>query len=239
MSDDARGEGALAREATGRALATAGIVTVGAATAVAFAFEPSHAGTTAMLAALFVAYALFGAVAIVRLRRRGELYRVMRPAGGDLTLGAVVAATLYVAAMIGQRALAPHGSPREAWIAGIYHLLGDPTDTAYHLAAGAIFVIAALEELTFRGLVMRVLDDRLGARRAWLLSSGLYALAHLPTAFLLRAPLAGPNPLVVLAALGCGFVWGWLANRSGRVTPALFAHALFTWAIVEFPIWRP
>jgi membrane protease YdiL (CAAX protease family) len=232
-------EGQGRREGARRALALSGLVTVVSAGAVAFAFQPAHAGTAAMLIALGAVYALFSAVAIARLRRRGELYRVMRPAAGDLTLGAATACVLYVAAMAGQRAIAAHGTPREAWIASIYHLLGDPTETAYHVTSAAIFVVAALEELTFRGLVMRSLDEWLGARAAWIVSTALYALAHLPTAFLLADPVAGPNPLLVGAALGAGFVWGYIANRKGRLPPAMFAHAMFTWAVVEFPLWRP
>ena len=53
--------------------------------------------------------------------------------------------------------------------------------------------------------------------------------------------LAGAVSLLVLvaAALGGGLVWGHLYNRTGRLGPSLFAHALFSWAIVDFPLWRP
>ena len=67
----------------------------------------------------------------------------------------------------------------------------------------------------------------------------LYALAHLPTVLLLRDPFAGPNPLVVLAALGCGLVWGLIVARTGRLPVAIFSHALFTWCVaIQFPLWR-
>ena len=88
-------------------------------------------------------------------------------------------------------------------------------------------------------LVMPVLAGPFGVRKAWVGSTLLYSLAHLPTALLLRNPVAGPNPLLVGAALGCGFIWGYVANRTSRMMPAIVAHALFTWAVVEFPIWRP
>jgi membrane protease YdiL (CAAX protease family) len=44
---------------------------------------------------------------------------------------------------------------------------------------------------------------------------------------------------VVLAAFGCGMVWSLLVIRTGRLTPALLAHALFSWSIIEFPLWTP
>jgi hypothetical protein len=34
-------------------------------------------------------------------------------------------------------------------------------------------------------------------------------------------------------------VWGRVVHRTGRLAPAVFAHAFFSWAIVSFPIWRP
>ena len=48
----------------------------------------------------------------------------------------------------------------------------------------------------------------------------------------------GPNPLLVVAAFGCGIVWSFLRYRTGRLAPAVISHAIFSWAIVEFPIWH-
>jgi membrane protease YdiL (CAAX protease family) len=43
----------------------------------------------------------------------------------------------------------------------------------------------------------------------------------------------------VLAALGCGLVWGLIVARTGRLPVAIFSHALFTWCVaVQFPLWR-
>ena len=49
----------------------------------------------------------------------------------------------------------------------------------------------------------------------------------------------GLNPLLVAAGITYSLVWGRLAMRMDRLPPALFAHALFTWGVFEFPIWRP
>jgi hypothetical protein len=67
----------------------------------------------------------------------------------------------------------------------------------------------------------------------------LFALAHVPTCFLLGDPTGGYNPMLVGAALGCGIVWGYLVKRTGRLAPAIFCHAFFSWSVLEFPIWRP
>jgi hypothetical protein len=74
--------------------------------------------------------------------------------------------------------------------------------------------------------------------RAWLLTTALYAVAYGPTVMLLRDEFAGPNPIVVVAALVGGLVWGFIAMRTGRLMPMVLAHALSTWAVVEYPVWR-
>jgi uncharacterized protein len=220
------------------ALLVAGGVTLATAAAIGFAFDPDRAGHASVLVSIGTLYALLGALAIVRMRRRGDLRAALRPAGGDLTIGALVAALLYGAAMAAHLMVMPLGTPREAWLINVYLQLGDPRELDIHLVGAAVFAIAALEELVWRGLVMRVLAEPFGVQRAWLLSTVLFGIAHLPAAYMLRGG-PGLNPLLPVAALGCGFVWGYLVLRTRRLVPALFCHALFTWAVIEFPIWRP
>jgi membrane protease YdiL (CAAX protease family) len=75
------------------------------------------------------------------------------------------------------------------------------------------------------------------SRWAWLGSVGLYALAYVPTMWALAAP-GGPNPILPLAALGAGLVWGGMARRFGRLAPGIVAHALFDWCVVVmFRLW--
>jgi membrane protease YdiL (CAAX protease family) len=121
----------------------------------------------------------------------------------------------------------------------VYAALGDPASDYRHAIGGVVFLVAALEELVWRGLVMRVLTERLGWLRSWFLQAGLFGLAHVPTMFLLGSQVAGPNPLLVAAGIAYSLVWGRIAMRMDRLPPALFAHAFFTWGVFEFPIWRP
>lgn len=221
------------------AASTAIGVTIATAIVIGFAFSPQRAGTPAMLIAIGLVYAIFTAIAVVRLRRRGDLQAIFRPSAGDLTLGAALAGLLYGAGRLTEMALAPRGSPREAWVMRLYLQLGDPEASGREMVGVAVFGIAALEEIVWRGLVMRELELAFGTRTALIASTLLFGLAHVPTMFLLGDPMAGPNPLIVLAALGCGLVWGGVYWRAKRLVPAIFTHALFSWAIVEFPIWRP
>jgi len=203
---------------------------------VRWAFDPARAGQPSMLIALGSLHAIFTLAALVRLHQRGELGASFRPASGDITFGAVVAGALYGAARIVGSLIAAHGSLREVWLVRVYLQIGD-TD-ARMVVGFAVFAIAALEEIAWRGLVMRSLVDAQGPWRAVVVSSLLFAAAHAPTLFMLAMPGVGPNPLLVLAALGCGLVWGAMVVRTRRLLPAVIAHALFTWSVIEFPLWR-
>jgi len=221
-----------------RAIAAALGVTAISTLVIAFAFQAADAGSLSAFAAIGVTYLLFATVMIVGARRRGETAFLM-PKSGDFTIGALVAVVLYAAAMGFQLVVMPDGDVRQGWIIRIYALLGDPRDDLRLLFGGGVFVIGVLEELTWRGLVFTSLQRALGTPRAAALTTALFAAAHIPTLFLLGAPAAGPNPILVVAALGCGLVWMYLTVRLKRITPALFAHGLFVWSVVEFPLWRP
>lgn len=227
------------------ALAIAAGVTIASALAMRFALDPERAGQSWVLGLFGAVYTALAVVTVVVLWKRGET-RLLRPASGDISLGAASAALLYALAMLARLALAPQGTPREAWIVRVYLQLGE--SEALHLlqrpeASGpmlgvAVLLIAAAEELTWRGLVLRSLESAMGTGRAVALTTLLYVLAAAPSAALLRDPTAGLNPLVVLAALGGGLAWSALYVRRGRLLPAMCSHALFTWAIVEFPLWH-
>lgn len=182
-------------------------------------------------------YAALGVVAVMRLRARGELW-MLRPRSGDVTIGAFVGAILYGLALAAHLAITSK-APFNGWVFQIYLLMGDSLSDARVLISIALGVVGALEELAWRGLVLPILEERMGPARASVTTTLFYAAAHVPTLFLLADPAAGRNPLLVLAAFGCGLVWAYLRFRTGRLAPVILAHGLFTWAIVEFPIWRP
>lgn len=236
-SDDVPEEETVAGASSREAFVLAGGVTMASAAAVAFAF--SHPDSPLMLASMGSAYAVLGGFTLRRLMQRGELDEQLRPRAGDLSIGALVAGLLYAVAMAVHLVVTSPPSPRSAWIMQVYAVLGDPASDHRHIIGGFVFLVAAMEELVWRGLVMRVLTERLGWLRSWLLQAGLFGLAHVPTMVLLGDSVAGPNPLLVAAGIAYSLVWGRLAMRFDRLPPALFAHALFTWSVVEFPIWRP
>ncbi len=213
-------------------------VAAAAGTAVSLACAPARAGRPEILALIGGTYAVLLVGTCLWLARRGELRRQLTPSRGDITIGALLAAGTYMIATLGNAMLTARGSPREPWILRLYLQVGDPAVTAVWQVGLAVMVIAAAEEIVWRGWVQGALSAAYGERRGWLLASLLYGLAHLPTALLLADPSAGLNPLLPLAAFGGGLVWGLLAWRFGRLAPSVFAHLLLSWAVIEYPIWR-
>ena len=111
-----------------------------------------------------------------------------------------------------------------------------PVDDLVKDAHGAALVVLVLfvtvgapvvEELFFRGLLLRSLERGLGTVWAVVVSSVLFGLAH-PEGL----PL-GAQALVSISLAALAAVLAVLAVRTGRLGPSIFAHAAFNaWTVV-------
>lgn len=202
----------------------------------AVAFRDTYAGSLTFFLILSAAYAVLAGLALYRFWQEGTLLERVVLRRGDLTIGALTGMFLLLASWLGRSALAPSGTPRQAWLYRIYVQLGDPEVLQHSIAfTGALLFIPLAEELVWRGLVLDAVTARLGSRRGWIVASALYAAALLPTAYTLRDPIAGLNPLLPTAALGAGLVWNFVTARVGRVTPVIVSHMVFTYfSAVQF-----
>ncbi len=219
-----------------------GVVVLVVAIATYFGFLPARAGSPSLFLVIGLPNVLLATFAVVRAKRDGVLKEWFGVRGGDFSIGFLTAAALFAGTWAFTKAFIPVGSPRDAWLARIYLQTGDPAKLRAHVALMVIGLVgmAICEEIIWRGLVVSLLEEKVGSRRAWLYAPVLYAVAHLPAAFALADPKAGPNPLLPLAALGCGFLWSFLARKLGRLTPGIFSHGLFLWCVVMmFRMWGP
>ena len=179
---------------------------------------------------LVAAYTVLSAIALYAMWNDGTLVERLSPRWGDISLGAITAIVLLVASWGARAALAPAGSPQNAWLLHIYLQIGSPDRIQRSVELTLLVVLVpVLEELVWRGLVLDRLGDRFGQRRGWPLAALLYAVALLPSVFLLADPAAGPNPLLIVAALGCGIVWSFMASIGGRLPPVIISHVAFTY----------
>jgi len=206
------------------------LVVLGVAAANAFAFRPAIAGSYQFWAAVGLPYLVLAGLAIYVMWDQGTLADKLRPRWGDLSIGAVTAMVLLFGSWAGRALLAPISEPRHGWLLRVYLQVGDADHIQRSIGLTlAVITIPILEELVWRGLVLSELEARFGTRRAWPLAALLYALAHVPTVITLADPVAGPNPLLVLAALACGIVWSFSAVILKRLPPVIFSHMAFTY----------
>lgn len=217
-------------------------ITAAVAAAAAFACRAGSAGSWRLAAVYGGVTGVIAVAGAVRAWRDGELVEWVKPAGLDVTLGCFTGGFLLACAYAFTKYVVPPTSPRVGWLARAYLQMGDTAALHAQITAVTAFLvfISIAEELVWRGLVTTLFAELVGSRRAWIFAALLYAAAHLPTVWLLSDPKAGPNPLIVLAALGCGFVWGALTRWKGRLVPAIVSHLLFDWCVVMmFRFWGP
>lgn len=216
----------------------AGIVlAVGIASHLAFA--ESRAGSRWVFIFMAIPTVVLAAIGMARAFQDGVLKDWVAVKGGDFTRGFASAAILFGGAYGFSKYLTPPTAPQAVWLARLYDQVGDPAELRKNVGTvvAAIAIMAAAEELLWRGFVTGLLEEKVGSRRAWIYSAGLYAIAHIPTAWQLKGS-SGPNPLVVLAALACGLLWGFMARRFGRLLPSFFSHVLFDWTVLMmFRLW--
>ena len=216
-----------------------GIVAIVGATSY-LAFELPRAGTMGFWLYAGLPSVGLAIAGLARAHRDGELHAWIRPIWGDPTRGLLSAAVLVLGAVLFVHVVAPVGSPRESWMARIYLQLGSPDALRQNTTtvAAGIILIATAEEIVWRGLVTTLLAEKIGSRAAWVASAFLYAAALVPTTWALSDPVAGPNPMLPMAALALGLAWGAMTRFTGRLVPAILSHAAFDWCVIMmFRLW--
>ena len=200
------------------------------------AFQSAHAGQPSFWFILLGAYAMLAVYSLRHLHRNGTLKRRLMPRWGDLTVGALVALALLAGSWFARAQLTPAGSMEQTWLFRIYLQIGDADRLQQSvLLSGALLTLPVLEEIVWRGHVLELTEKRWGKRAGWPIAALLYAITVTPTIFLLADPIAGKNPLLVVAALGGGLVWSFMATMSGRVFPAMISHMAFSYlSAVQF-----
>jgi membrane protease YdiL (CAAX protease family) len=215
------------------------VIVVVTALAAYFGFDAVHSGSREFWLIVGVPTVILAVVGVLRARRDDELREWLRPQWGDFTRGFLAAIALVVASHAFARIVTPPGSWRRIWLVSLYAQIGGPQTLQDHafLVGVAILVLAAAEELLWRGLVTTLLAERFGSRTAWIWAAVLYAIAHLPTMWALRSLGGALNPVLPIAALAVGLVFGAMARKLQRLTPGILAHALFDWCVVMmFPL---
>lgn len=160
-------------------------------------------GMLAMLGVFFASGLIALAVAVAPLGRQALPALGFRPAGWrPIVLGTLGA--IAVSFGVTQLGVEPEGVKQAMEIAR------EPAKFA-----ASLFVMAVLaplvEEAVFRGLLYGWIAGRWGTVAAWLVSSVLFAAAHV-------------EPAHAILVLPLGLWFGWLRRHTGSLWPSLVAH---------------
>jgi membrane protease YdiL (CAAX protease family) len=204
-----------------RPLLVAGVVV---ATAIGYSMRPVNAASAHLWAPMLLAYLSLALLSVIW--KRETPLPILRPRGGDLTLGAMLGLFSVAAGILVLRVLIPPGSERGLWLFRLYAQAGDIQNSG--VATLLLLTLVALEEFVWRRWVLGELRT-LSPRSCAPLTALAYGIAHLPAYFTLGDPLSGGNPLLPLAALGGGLLWTYLTLLTNRLLPAIVAHAVFSY----------
>ena len=142
----------------------------------------------------------------VRSRLRPSMFRVV--------VGLVSGIGLYVATL-GVIAVLPFVWPE--WELSARTLYSWKAGHSTLFLASTCSMIVLAEELLWRGVVTRFLMERLGSGWGVVAGAIFYTLAHWSTF----------NPLLLLAAFGCGVFWGWLYAATDNLIVPFVSHLLW------------
>ncbi len=136
-----------------------------------------------------------------------------------IIIGLVSAAILYVVFYAGNYFSKLLFSFAESQVGGIY----SNKDQADYVIISLLllFWIGPAEEIFWRGFVQHNLNKEYGVVKGLIFSSLVYALVHIWSF----------NFILIMAALICGFFWGYMFNRYKSVVPGIISHAVWDFVI--------
>lgn len=135
-------------------------------------------------------------------------------------LGLVLQIALAVLMLPVSMLLFPEGGPPQELVDLIAQV--DSLQVAVGLALAGIILTPVTEELLYRGVLLRALEQR-GRRFALVVSSLVFSAIHVSG---LDMDRLWQSAVVVLPPLFLiGLILGWITQRSGRLGPAVFLHS--------------
>ena len=203
---------------------------------VSAAFHPLLQGSPWTWLAFGACQLPIAVAALWKMHKDEELWERLRPQWGDISVGIGSAVVLLAFAWFAGTLAAPIDSTRHEWLTRAYAQAGSSQAIEKHwvLVLVAVVLVTVLDEIAWRGHILRVFEERLGTRKAWPVAGLLYAVAFVPSIYFLRTE-AGLNPIVWIVVLPAGMVWSFLAARTQRLVPSALSHAVFLWfAVVQF-----
>lgn len=143
----------------------------------------------------------------------------------NVLLGISSALTLYGIFWLGNFLVTRLFSFTEGEIAAIY----SNSQSAPLPVIGALLVtvIGPGEEIFWRGTIQKEFGNYFGRSAGLIMGAVVYSLVH----------VWALNLILLLAALVCGWFWGWIYYREQNLVPVIISHSLWSLLIfVLFPV---
>jgi membrane protease YdiL (CAAX protease family) len=163
-------------------------------------------------------YAVLVSVVLLTLRSRA-LLRLLRPSTRNVSLGVSIGVAMTLAtypAFAAAQALFPE------LMSNVSQLYSQSRQEALVIAVTWVIVIAAAEELVWRGAWIEALTPRFGRFYAGAMSIGIYAAAQ----------LCSKSFIVGLLALCCGTIWTVMRHYTRSIVSPLLAHLIWTPTVI-------
>lgn len=109
------------------------------------------------------------------------------------------------------------------WLLGAYHIVSTGSMETMIVPVIWVFLLAAMEELMFRGILYRILEEWLGTVLALVLSASIFGLMHLRN--------ENADAMGILSATSGGLLMGALYSLTGRLWIPVFFHA--SWNLTQ------
>jgi membrane protease YdiL (CAAX protease family) len=135
-------------------------------------------------------------------------------------LGLLSALFLYILFFVGNYLSRRWFDFAGSGIENVYKFKGDAT--GIRIALLMIFIIGPGEELFWRGYLQRKISAKTGKWAGMILALVLYSGVHVFTG----------NFMLIMAALICGFFWGWMYLKYNSMLMNVISHTI--WDIVVF-----
>ncbi|MCR5819741.1 MAG: CPBP family intramembrane metalloprotease [Bacteroidaceae bacterium] len=183
-------------------------------------------GAMAVSAAILLTVALsFGGVECMRTITKDGAQVSLNEVAKSIAMGLVIAAVLWCVFWVGDKCSQLILPFARSQVNLIYDMKSGESPLLLTLLL--LFLIGPAEEIFWRGYIQRSFASRFSPLKAFIITTAIYSLVHLPSC----------NFMLIMSALTCGIVWGGLYYIWPRQLPAIIiSHAV--WDAAAF-VWFP
>ncbi len=97
----------------------------------------------------------------------------------------------------------------------------------FFIGLALFFLIGPAEEIFWRGFVQNSLQEKFGDIKAYVIATLIYGFVH----------IWALNLILLLAALICGFFWGYIYMKTKSLIPVIISHSLWdTFIFIIIPL---